>query len=187
MEDVELVPRARTLALRLGPGAAGARGGRARSACRLEAHAAGRARPRRRDRARAAKPSEAARLRPAGRAAPSARAAARYREAGFELARVRAGRPRFGRDFGAQKLPAGGRAQAARGLVRQGLLPRARGRVHAREPRPAHAALARFEATADAALERRDCADDADGAAAGRITSAVLDPELGARCSRSAT
>ena len=61
-------------------------------------------------------------------------------EGGFELARLRAGRARFGKDFSRAELPAGSRAQEPRGVVQQGLLSRPGSRLHAGEPRQARRA-----------------------------------------------
>ena len=100
-------------------------------------------------------------------------------EAGFDLARVRAGRPRFGRDFGAQQYPQeAGLKERAVSFGKGCYLGQEvvctlenRGRLTRR--------LVRFETTSDAVVAPQTPLLDADGAAAGHVTTALLDPELG--------
>jgi tRNA-modifying protein YgfZ len=100
-------------------------------------------------------------------------------DAGFELARLRSGRPRFGRDFGAQQYPQeAGLKELAVSFGKGCYLGQEvvctlenRGRLTRR--------LARFESTTDGLPNSGAELLDAGGAVVGQLTSVVHDPVLG--------
>src|SRR5262249_38673469 len=103
---------------------------------------------------------------------------ARVDEAGFELARLRAGRGRFAADFGEQNYPQEAGLQALAGSFNKGCslgedvvcTLENRGRLNRR--------LVRLEGTATELAVGAELLD-AEGQAVGQITSRVADPESG--------